>query len=177
MKTKREEFDLEVRGTSMEPYLKDGQVVKMIKFKKSDILNRYQIVLFTRDQGKSYQIKRVVGLPGESVGFVAGDVYIKTTNRAKNFSFTKWFFGSLNKDSSKESKLSEDYLASHTRTWKLGIKNYPQKEKQSEDLWEPVLADNQYYILGDNRTSSKDSRNFGPITENQVKYLILDGSR
>jgi signal peptidase I len=30
------------------------------------------------------------------------------------------------------------------------------------------LEDNQYYLLGDNRDNSKDSRTFGPVNENQI---------
>lgn len=49
-------------------------------------------------------------------------------------------------------KLSETYLNQDTQTFTL-----------NEDIIE--LANNEYYLLGDNRGSSKDSRSFGPILE------------
>jgi signal peptidase I len=170
MKSSQELFDLEVRGTSMEPYLKNGQVVKMRKKDSKYLIQRGDIVLFTRDRGKSYQIKRIVGLPSEQVGFILGNVYIK---KQSIISWLKKIQLLLPKFTSK-TQLAEPYLASHVRTWKLGIKNFQEKNKQSDDLWEPQLKENEYYILGDNRTSSRDSRKFGPIQYDQIRYIIVD---
>ena len=61
-----------VAGNSMDPTLKDGQIVLVSKlpFKPK----RNQIVLF-KSNGKSY-VKRVIGLPGEKVEYMDGILYI-----------------------------------------------------------------------------------------------------
>ena len=37
---------------------------------------------------------------------------------------------------------------------------------------EMILGKGQYFVLGDNRNDSKDSRAFGPITMKEMKYLV-----
>ncbi len=58
-------------------------------------------------------------------------------------------------------KLSEPYLFLNMKTW--GISDEPIEVKQ-----------NEYYVIGDNRNTSKDSRNFGPVNKNLIigKYWI-----
>ena len=36
-----------------------------------------------------------------------------------------------------------------------------------------VLGENEYYVLGDNRNSSKDSRSFGPVNESFITGKVL----
>lgn len=40
----------------------------------------------------------------------------------------------------------------------------------TEDTSEITLSDTQYYVLGDNRQNSLDSRNFGPIERDVIKF-------
>ena len=56
----------------------------------------------------------------------------------------------FNQDGESGYLLNEDYLTSETKTYSL-----------SEDVI--ALGEDQYYVLGDNRTSSKDSRSFGAV--------------
>ncbi len=56
--------------------------------------------------------------------------------------------------------LEETYLGE-------GIKTY------SMNLDITVLGDNEYYVLGDNRNSSKDSRVFGPVTKSFLIGKVL----
>jgi len=57
-------------------------------------------------------------------------------------------------------ELNEPYLANDTRTYSLneGIIN---------------LSEDEYYILGDNRSSSKDSRSFGPVNRSFIIGRVL----
>lgn len=50
-------------------------------------------------------------------------------------------------------RLVEEYLSPGTETYAI-----------NEDIIE--LSDDEYYVLGDNRNASKDSRSFGPVTSN-----------
>ena len=56
--------------------------------------------------------------------------------------------------------LDEPYLAS-------GVKTYGLSEKKVN------LGENEYFMLGDNRNSSKDSRSFGPVNESFVTGRVL----
>jgi len=58
------------------------------------------------------------------------------------------------------SKLSENYLDSETKTYGL-----------SEEII--VLEDGEYYVLGDNRNSSKDSRSFGSVDDSFIIGKVL----
>ena len=53
--------------------------------------------------------------------------------------------------------------------------------KYTADISEQILGENQYYVLGDNRTNSVDSRIIGPVSKNQIigksKFIIFPLTR
>ena len=64
-----------VSGDSMYPTLKNGQLLIMSKLHKTeDKLNRGDIIVFKED-GK-HLIKRLIGLPGETIQIIDNDIYI-----------------------------------------------------------------------------------------------------
>ena len=117
-------FDpVRVDGPSMDSTLEDGQVLILNKFiyRKEDI-KRYDIVV----------IKRVIGLPNETIEIKDNKVYAN---------------GKL-LDSSFTSSISEDFDI-------------------SEVGFEKVPGDS-YFVLGDNREISLDSRVLGPIKKEKI---------
>ena len=69
---------VEVIGPSMNPTLKDGQIVLVNKldYKFHDI-KRYDIVVYSKiDSDAYYDIKRVIALPGENIKISSGRIYI-----------------------------------------------------------------------------------------------------
>lgn len=85
---------------------------------------RYDIVIFKYpDDRKQYFIKRVIGLPGDTVNIVDGDVYI-TTAQGEEF-------------------LAEDHFLPEDSNGSFGPYTVPE---------------GSYFMLGDNRNWSKDSR-------------------
>jgi signal peptidase I len=65
-----------------------------------------------------------------------------------------------NKENPLGLKLEEPYLAADQKTYSL-----------SE---EPIaLSDSEYYVLGDNRNASKDSRSFGPVDKKLITGRVL----
>ena len=97
---------------------------------------------------KEYLIKRLIGLPGETVRIADGAVYIKPA------------------DSDEFYLLQENYLPEGTKTVMMedGIR------KGYDEI---TLGENEYFCLGDNRPVSNDSRNLGPFTEDRIKGVAI----
>ena len=143
-----------VYGDSMVPVLSSGDVIFTQKistyfksYKRGDI-----VVLDGKNMegysSKEYLIKRVIGLPGETVRIEDGSVYIKPA------------------DSDEFYLLQENYLPSGTQTT---MREHGLKKGYNE----VTLAENEYYVLGDNRPVSNDSRNLGPFTANRIKGVAV----
>lgn len=139
-----------VYGDSMNPTLENGDMVYTEKistyfhsYERGDIviLDGEGMENYDRDE---YLIKRVIGLPGETVRIADGNVYIKEVG------------------SDEFMLLNEPYLVDGVQTlmMNLGI------EKGYDEI---TLGENEYYCLGDNRPVSKDSRILGPFTEDRIK--------
>ena len=129
-----------VEGESMEPTLTDGDsvIIQRLSYYFADP-KRYDVVVFpvSYDDGtakKTYYIKRVIGLPGETVQIIDGSVYINNE------------------------KLDDDVYGAAAIN-EAGIAENPL-----------VLSENQYFVMGDNRNMSTDSRNsyVGLVNKNDI---------
>lgn len=116
----------EVDGSSMEPMLSNGDnlIVDKISYHFRDP-QRYDIIVFPfKYQENTYYIKRIIGLPGETVQIdEQGNIYIN---------------GEI---------LPENYGREIIRADTLGIAVNP-----------VVLGEDEYFVMGDNRNNSTDSR-------------------
>ena len=108
----------------MYPYLhnKDQLMMDKLSYRFHDP-ERFDIIVFpvVRDGKEEYYIKRVIGLPGETVQIIDGYVYINGE------------------------KLDENY----------GAEVMNDAGRAAEPI---TLGDDEYFVLGDNRNDSKDSR-------------------
>ncbi|UPO89201.1 signal peptidase I [Niallia sp. Man26] len=128
-----------VHGESMSPTFEDGN--KVILSKISDIEHFDMIVFHAPDQDANY-IKRVIGLPGDTVSMKDDVLYINGK------AYTK-FYLKENKLGATTAKLTGD----------------PTLE---EETGEKTVPNNSLFVLGDNRLKSKDSRDFGFISDKSV---------
>jgi signal peptidase I len=129
---------VKVEGTSMLPRLHDGErifVNKLIYYGLPQ-LQRGDIVVFwfPDDPSKSY-IKRVIGLPGETVEIREGRIFIRSQGR--------------------EQLLEEPYID-------------PQRNLSRQNLPPKEVRQHYYFVMGDNRDASSDSRIWGLVPE---KYI------
>lgn len=112
-----------VSGQSMQPTLHDGDnlLVDKLTYRFREP-KRYEIVVFPyKYEEDTYYIKRIIGLPGETVQIIDGYVYINGE------------------------KLKKDYGAEVMQD--AGIAEEP-----------ITLGEDEYFVLGDNRNHSSDSR-------------------
>src|SRR5262249_31695369 len=123
-----------IPSESMVPTLRvhDRVLVNKLSYKLHPV-HRGDIVVFKAPEGSDPGIddlvKRVIGLPNETVSAHGGHVYID------------------NKE------LPETYLPKGTITTNFSA---------------VTLPPDHYWVMGDNRGNSKDSRVFGPITKNNI---------
>ncbi len=123
-----------VKGASMEPNFYDHEylIIDEITY-RFDEPKRGDIVVFKYPKDpRQFFIKRVVGLPGETVKIDNGLVFIDSPNGYE--------------------PLQENYLLDEIETL-MPLKGYSQVR----------LAQDEYFLLGDNREQSFDSRAFGPV--------------
>lgn len=113
----------EVIGTSMTPTLADGDqlIVEKVSYYFSEP-KRYDIIVFPYlEEPDKHYIKRIIGLPGETVQIIDGYVYIN-------------------------GELLDEHYGNEVMN-NAGIASDP-----------IVLGEDEYFVLGDNRNNSEDSR-------------------
>lgn len=113
-----------VSGTSMFPTLKGGEIMLLNKLGK---LDRFDIVVLELDD-KDNLIKRIIGLPGETIEIKDNTIYIN------------------------DQVIADDYGYGNTYS-----------------IDKITLGEDEYYVLGDNRQISMDSRVIGPINKKDIK--------
>lgn len=150
-----------VDGRSMYPTLKNGEFgftnvggVLLNGVERGDIV----VVTMEEDGQKTHWVKRVIGLPGDTVSCVNDVVYIN----GKVLDETKY--------------IDPDYRQSLVD--KFGYFNKVPNDDNTDvvDFEEVKLKDDEYYVMGDNRPYSKDSRYVGPVKKSQIfakKMLVL----
>jgi signal peptidase I len=123
---------VKVEGTSMAPLLSDQERIFINKFVyRFEPINRGDVVVFwyPLDRSKSF-IKRVVGLPGETVEIRRGVLYVNG------------------------SQVPEPYV--------------PPQYADVSDYGPTKVARGSYFVMGDHRVSSNDSRVFGPVPSQYI---------
>jgi signal peptidase I len=121
-----------VEGTSMQPRLVDQERIFVNRFiYRFTEIHRGDIVVFwyPRDRTKSF-IKRVLGVPGDTVEIRRGSVFVNGR------------------------RIEEPYLDPEFRGF--------------DSLHRRVVPPDHYFVLGDHRNSSNDSRNWGFVPQDLI---------
>lgn len=123
----------QVVGPSMSPTLNNGDVLLLDKVSyRFKNIERYDVVALNYADTK-YLIKRIIGLPGETIEYKNNILYIN----GKAFQET-------------------------------GIENLVTNDFSLKDLGYDVIPEDMYFVLGDNRGNSMDSRDIGLISKKDI---------
>lgn len=122
-----------VQGVSMHPSFENEELLLTEKVSyRFSAPNRGDVIVFEAPiERKADFIKRIIGIPGDTVKIGDGNVYINSV------------------------KLDENYIMGTTE----GDKTL-------------ALGESEYFVLGDNRTASSDSRVFGPIKKKTIRGKV-----
>jgi len=122
-----------VSGSSMVPTFTNGDYLIIDKLsyelgnpKRDDVV----VFRYPGDTTKFF-IKRIVGLPNETIDIKGSDVFITNSEHPESFKFDQPF-----------------------------VKNISNNEEHI------VLKSDEYFVMGDNRSASSDSRAWGPVKRN-----------
>lgn len=128
-----------VSGSSMVPTFQNGEYLVIDEFSyhlRGPQRGEVVVFRYPKDPSKFF-IKRVIGLPGETVSMSPAGVTIIKANK-------------------EEVTIDEPYVSEQ---------NLPYQTVK--------LGENEYYVMGDNRPASLDSRVWGPVEEGLIKGRVF----
>lgn len=130
---------IKVEGSSMYPTLEDHAFgftnVFAAKFLSID---RFDVVIVHNKERDEFWIKRVIGLPNDTIEYKNDVLYI-------------------NQEPVEEPYLNQSYA-----------QNIKKESLFTEDFGPIQLKEDQYWLMGDNRVRSEDSRRHGPFQKNEI---------
>lgn len=125
-----------VSGASMEPTFHNGEylIVDQLSYHFKNP-KRGDVIIFKYPNDPSvFFIKRIVGIPGETIEMQNGKTFIKNETLPGGF------------------RVEEPYI-----------------KEETNDTFAITLGENEYFVMGDNRMHSSDSRVWGPLKQ---KFII-----
>jgi signal peptidase I len=134
-----------VWGGSMEPSFVTGERILVEKISKHFIpFERGEVVVLIPPTDNKHYIKRIVGMPGDIFRILECKVYVSREGR--------------------KFVLEESYLHENMCT---------RSGQALEEGRALKLEDDEYIVLGDNRTASIDSRTFGVVEKNEILGKVI----
>lgn len=143
-------FAHRVDGVSMQPTFHNNDLVLLRKTRK---IQRYEIVTFRpeEDRSSSY-IKRVIGVPGDYIWVDGNTLFLAYKDNPQQFVETP----------KRIENMSDGMI-------KINVSDEAAKELAQYDQ----IPKGCYFVQGDNRNNSNDSRNFGLVKDEQIEGTLF----
>ncbi len=142
-----------VPTTAMEPTIARGAIVAMKAFEATSPITRGIVVVYEMPKTeRTLSVKRVIGLPGETVEIRSRRVFINGQPLAEPYAFIAWV-------------PLEPYSGSPVPETTL---------RRRDDLPPLVIPEDAFFLLGDNRDSSWDSRFHGAVPRSSIRGRVVD---
>lgn len=159
---------------SLEPTLLMGDFILVNKFdygvrlpvvhKKIVKLNEPQrgdVIVFRWPPNPSYDfIKRVIGMPGDKISYINKELFVNGQKIPQTFV----------QEAMAQNESGEEWRATEKQEDLLGVshKIFVDTKKYSRDFKDIVVPKGMYFVMGDNRDDSADSRFWGFVPEENV---------
>ena len=131
--------------------------------------SRGDVLLFMEGNGSSQKtVKRVIGLPGDMIDYIDGILYVneKAITEEINFDLTAFY------NTEHLNALEEEGGTITIRRESIDGKSYDvqdiEKLPYPGNFYGFIVGQSEYFVMGDNRRNSKDSRYIGCIREYQI---------
>ncbi|WP_249030482.1 signal peptidase I [Tannockella kyphosi] len=129
-----------VVGDSMYPTMNDGDVGLIQIWHASEDIERFDIVVVDSTVLDKYIVKRIIGLPGEKIEYIDDVLFVDGVIYAEDF-------------------LDIDYITE-------SIELYNATNFTND--FSITLEEDEYFVLGDNRLNSTDSRSIGAVSSEEI---------
>ncbi|MDI3409655.1 signal peptidase I [Bacillus sonorensis] len=141
-------IEYKVEGVSMNPTFQEGNTLLINRFAHHfQTINRFDILLFKGPE-KDVFIKRIIGLPGETLKYEDDQLFINNKPIKEPYL-----------DELKAVTAGGDLTGDFTLEEVTGEKKVPA---------------NHYFVLGDNRIHSYDSRHFGFVSDRDIVGIVTE---
>lgn len=155
-----------VDGHSMDPTLQHQE--KLVMFKTTSI-DRFDIVVASEtdsDGTEKLIVKRVVGMPGDTIRYENDVLYIN--DQEVDEPYLDEYLAAFQKD-----KLQEEYAYNKQfQAVAQAAQAFTQDANGSVDF-SLTVPEGQYYLLGDDRLVSLDSRSVGTFARDNIKGEVV----
>lgn len=152
---------VQVSGHSMDPTLKTNEKLFAVKHIPID---RFDIVVAKEktDDENIFIIKRVIGLPGDTVEYKKDQLYVN--GKKMNEPYLNSF-----KEKLKDGSLIDYFTKINSNYAKFDFNtDYLTVDSSGNDTFKVTLKSDEYFLLGDDRPISKDSRAIGPVKKSDI---------
>jgi signal peptidase I len=135
--------------TSMEPTVRKGEYVLAEPLDKDAEVRRGELVVFTYPlDPKTIFAKRVVGLPGDRIEIRHKQLFVNGEGATEPY-------------------------AIHSDPAEYSVPGLPEPYKSRDNLGPITVPQQQYFVLGDNRDASNDSRYWGSVPRTNIRAKIV----